>query len=303
MNVTLDELYNGATRRLSIQKKVLCEKCEGRGTKSPSISQTECSKCRGNGIVTRVEQLGPNIVQRFQTTCDECRGQGKFIPAKDRCKKCEGSKTVKEKKILDVHIDKGMEDGQRVTFSGEGDMEPELEEAGDIIVVLDEKAHDVFKRMQRDDLLMQMELTLTEALCGFQKVITTLDKRNLVITAIPGEVIKHGAVKCVMGEGMPRYKNPYEKGKLIIQFLVKFPEAIDPSVVADLESVLPPRPQVSIPMGEDNVEEVHLMDVDFEQQRQDARRNHGHRAVYDSDGDDDDPRMGPHGAGVQCAPH
>lgn len=301
MNVTLNELYNGATRRLAIQKKVLCDKCEGRGTKSPSISQTECSNCRGQGIVTRVEQLGPNIVQRFQTSCAECKGQGKFIPSKDRCKKCEGSKTVSEKKILEVHIDKGMEDGHRVTFSGEGDMEPELEEPGDIIVVLDEKEHESFKRMQRDDLLMQMELTLTESLCGFQKAITTLDKRNLVVTAIPGEVIKHGAVKCILGEGMPRYKSPFEKGKLIIQFLVKFPERIDPAIVSHLEAVLPPRPQVAIPMEAENVEEVCLIDVDLSQQKE--RRNHGHRAAYDSDEDGDDPRMGHHGPGVQCASH
>ena len=301
MSVSLEELYNGTTRRLAIQKKILCEKCEGRGTKSPSISATQCKTCNGSGFVTRVQQLGPSIVQRFQSGCQDCHGKGEIISSKDRCKVCEGKKTTTEKKILEVHIDKGMEDGHRVTFAGEGDMEPELEEAGDIIVVLDEKEHETFKRMQTLDLLMHMELTLTEALCGFQKVIETLDKRKLIITAIPGEVIKHGAVKSVLGEGMPRYKNPYEKGKLIIQFLVQFPPSINPAVIAELESLLPPRPQVNLPMDGENVEEVMLMDVDLEQQRRDQRRNH-HRAAYDED-DDDDPRMGGHGPGVQCASH
>lgn len=301
MSVSLEELYNGATRRLAIQKKILCEKCEGRGTKSPSISPTQCKTCNGSGFVTRVQQLGPSIVQRFQSGCQDCHGKGEIISSKDKCKACEGKKTTTEKKILEVHIDKGMEDGHRVTFAGEGDMEPELEEAGDIIVVLDEKEHETFKRMQTLDLLMHMELTLTEALCGFQKVIQTLDKRSLIITAIPGEVIKHGAVKCVLGEGMPRYKNPYEKGKLIIQFLVQFPTSINPAVIAELETLLPARPQVTLPMDGENVEEVTLMDVDLEQQRRDQRRNH-HRAAYDED-DDDDPRMGGHGPGVQCASH
>lgn len=206
---------------------------------------------------------------------------------------------MKEKKILEVHIDKGMEDGHRITFSSEGDVEPGQEEAGDIIVVLDEKEHETFRRVQTDDLLTRMELTLTEALCGFQKAIQTLDKRNLVVTVIPGEVIKNGAIKAVMGEGMPRYKNPFEKGKLIIQFLVKFPESIDPHHIADLETALPPRPQVpSLPTdGYD----VTLVDVDMDRQRQ-SHRQARHRHAYDED-DDDRPHMMGGGPGVQCASH
>ena len=82
-----------------------------------------------------------------------------------------------------------MEDGKKVVFSGEGDQEPGLE-PGDIIVVLEEKEHAVFKR-DKTDLHMKLELTLTEALCGFQKVIKTLDNRQLVITALPGKSIIH----------------------------------------------------------------------------------------------------------------
>jgi len=304
MSVALDELYNGATRRLSIQKKAICDKCEGRGTKSPSTAPQQCRDCRGTGIITRTEQLGPNIVQRFQTACGECQGKGEIISMKDRCKSCEGKKTVREKKILEVHIDKGMEDGHRITFAGEGDMEPGLDEAGDIIVVLDEKEHEIFRRIKKNDLLMQMELSLTEALCGFQKVIETMDKRNLVVTCIPGEVIKHGAVKCIFGEGMPCYKNPFEKGKLIVQFLVKFPPSIDPAAIAQLETLLPPRPVVNIPPGE--VEEVELTDVDLERDFRNRQQQRMHREVYEEDGPHE---HGPHmmgegmGPGVQCATH
>jgi DnaJ family protein A protein 1 len=78
-----------------------------------------------------------------------------------------------------------MDDGKKITFSGEGDQEPGLE-PGDIIVVLDEKDHPIFKR-EKTDLHMKMPLTLTEALCGFQKVIKTLDNRQLVITSLPGK--------------------------------------------------------------------------------------------------------------------
>lgn len=179
----------------------VCVMCKNSGTKDPNKPPEKCSNCRGSGMQVRLEQLGPGMIQQIQSVCSECSGKGERIPAKDRCRTCDGKKVVKEKKILEVHIDKGMEDGHRVTFAGEGDMEPGLEEAGDIIVVLDEKEHESFKRVATDDLLMSMELTLTEALCGFQKIIKTLDDRSLVITAIPGEVIKHGSVKCIMSEG------------------------------------------------------------------------------------------------------
>ncbi len=78
----------------------------------------------------------------------------------------------------------GMKDGQQIRFSGDGDQEPGLE-PGDIVIVLDEKEHLVFKR-NGTDLVMRMELDLVEALCGFQKTVETLDKRTLVVTSVPG---------------------------------------------------------------------------------------------------------------------
>ena len=77
-----------------------------------------------------------------------------------------------------------MKDGQQIRFSGEGDQEPGLE-PGDIVIVLDEKEHDRFKR-RGTDLLYNLEIELVDALCGFQKTIETLDKRTLVLTVLPG---------------------------------------------------------------------------------------------------------------------
>lgn len=88
---------------------------------------------------------------------------------------------------------------------------------------------------------MRMNLTLVEALCGFKRSIQTLDKRELVITSLPGEVFKQGDVKCILNEGMPHYRNPFEKGRLIIQFLVDFPRQLPPDTIPQLESLLPPR--------------------------------------------------------------
>ena len=133
----------------------------------------------------RVQQLGPGMMQQIQSMCSECHGTGERIDPKLRCKKCSGKKVTRERKILEVAVDKGMEDGQKITFSGEGDQEPGLE-PGDIIIVLDEKEHPTFKR-SGVDLIMKFNINITEALCGFKKVVTTLDDRTLVIQTIPGK--------------------------------------------------------------------------------------------------------------------
>ncbi|XP_018335149.1 dnaJ homolog subfamily A member 1 [Agrilus planipennis] len=285
LSVTLEELYKGAVRKLALQKNVICDKCEGRGGKKGAAEQ--CPTCRGTGMQVQVQQLGPGMIQQIQTVCSECKGQGERINPKDRCKQCNGKKTIRDRKILEVNVDKGMVDGQKIVFSGEGDQEPELE-PGDIIIVLDEKPHPVFKR-NGNDLIIHQEIELVESLCGFQRVIRTLDYRELVITAIPGEVTKHGAVKCVMNEGMPQYKNPFEKGRLIIQFLVKFPDTIAPELIPTLENCLPPRPEIMI---SDLAEECVLLPFDPEQE---ARRR-STKNVYDEDDD-----MHGHGQRVQCA--
>lgn len=285
LTVSLEELYKGAVRKLALQKNVICDKCEGRGGKKGAVEQ--CPTCRGTGMQVQVQQLGPGMLQQIQSVCPECRGQGERINPKDRCKQCQGKKVVRDRKILEVHVDKGMTDGQKIIFNGEGDQEPELE-AGDIIIVLDEREHPIFKR-SGNDLILRMEIQLVEALCGFQKVIRTLDDRDLVITALPGEIVKHGDVKCILNEGMPQYKNPFEKGRLIVQFWVQFPKTLPPEVIPALENALPPRTECMIP---DHAEEVILVDFDPEQE---ARKRH-HRNAYD----EDDEMHGP-GQRVQCA--
>ncbi|KAK5650487.1 hypothetical protein RI129_001516 [Pyrocoelia pectoralis] len=285
MSVSLEEVYKGAVRKLALQKNVICDKCEGRGGKKGAVEQ--CLTCRGTGMQVQIQQLGLGMIQQIQTVCSDCRGQGERINPKDRCKQCQGKKVVRERKILEVHVDKGMIDGQKIVFNGEGDQEPDLE-PGDIIIVLDEKDHPIFKR-SGGDLIVRQEIQLVEALCGFQKIIRTLDDRDLVITAIPGEVTKHGDVKCILNEGMPQYKNPFEKGRLIVQFVVIFPNQIAPEIIPTLENCLPPRPEIMIP---DQAEECTLLPFDLEQES----RRRVHKNAYEEDGD-----MGGPGQRVQCA--
>ena len=91
----------------------------GIGGKAGAVQR--CPTCRGTGMQVRIQQLGPGMMQQIQTMCGECQGQGERIDPKLRCKKCNGRKVNRERKILEVQIDKGMEDGQKITFGGEGD--------------------------------------------------------------------------------------------------------------------------------------------------------------------------------------
>ena len=92
-----------------------------------------------------------------------------------------------------------MKDEQEIKSHGEGDQEPGLE-PGDIIIVLDQRDHAVFT-WRGEDLFMCMDIQLVEALCGFQKPISTLDNRTIVITSHPGQIVMHGDIKYVLNEG------------------------------------------------------------------------------------------------------
>eukprot|EP00058_Branchiostoma_floridae_P006919 XP_002592407.1 hypothetical protein BRAFLDRAFT_118420 [Branchiostoma floridae] len=234
----LDDLDRSKDHRFSSINSI--QQHIGRGGKKGAVES--CPSCRGTGMQFRILRHGPGIGQQIQSMCIPCQGQGQRI---NRCKTCNGRKIVQlqERKVLEVHIDKGMKDNQPITFHGEGEQEPGLE-PGNIIIILDEQEHPVYRR-NNDDLLMKLEIELVEALCGFQRPIKTLDNRTLLITSRPGEVIKHKDVKCIMNEGMPMYRNPFDKGRLIIQFVVNFPPDgfLPKKKLPELEALMPAEPR------------------------------------------------------------
>jgi len=289
--VTLENLYNGCCKKLSLQKKVLCGKCDGSGVQPEFADRRDaiqtCATCRGQGMVIKTRQIGPGMMQQMQSVCPKCNGEGQIMNHKYTCKSCNGNKTTKERKILEIHVEKGMEEGHKITFRGEGDQEPDVE-PGDVVIVLIEKKHDVFQRKDQE-LIMEMEIDLVDALCGFKRSVSTLDDREIIVTAIPGEVIKHGDVKMIRGEGMPYRGNPFEKGNLIIKFNVNFPtQTWANSVEMDKLRALLPSPTIPEAEMHDDAEEVMIEDFQPNTNRQQA---------YD-DSDDD----GGHGGQrVQCA--
>ena len=141
LKVSLEDLYNGKTVKLAINRKVIVG------------DASDCNKCNGRGMILEVRQLGPGMIQQMQRSCNDCGGQGTKAESKN------------ERKIVEVHVEKGMINGQKITFRGLGDEVPKME-PGDIHFVVQEKEHSLFKR-KGADLLLTKEVSLNQALCGF----------------------------------------------------------------------------------------------------------------------------------------
>ncbi|XP_071723520.1 chaperone protein dnaJ A6-like isoform X2 [Rutidosis leptorrhynchoides] len=293
LKVSLEELYNGTSKKLSLSREVLCTKCKGKGSKNGAPGT--CYGCQGSGMKITTRQLGLGMIQQMQQVCPDCRGTGEKINEKDKCPQCKAKKVTSEKKVLEVHVDKGMLDGQKIVFEGQADEAPDTI-SGDIVFIVQQKPHPKFKR-KSDDLFVEHTITLTEALCGFQFALTHLDGRQLLIKSNPGEIIKPEQYKAINDEGMPHYQRPFMKGKLCIHFNVVFPETGTFSVeqCRALETLLPPRSSKTLTdMELDECEETTMHEVNIAEE--DRRRQHQHRQAYDED--DDDESYGPR---VQCA--
>lgn len=304
--VSLEDIYRGKVSKLALQKSVICSKCDGRGGKEGAVKK--CAGCDGHGMKTMMRQMGP-MIQRFQTVCPDCNGEGEIIREKDKCKGCSGKKTVVERKVLHVHVDRGVRTGHKIEFRGEGDQTPGVQ-PGDVIFEIEQKPHPRFQRKD-DDLFYHAEIDLVTALAGGTIFIEHLDERWLSVEIMPGEVISPGkffhacvmgckanndtgSVKLIRGQGMPSFRH-HDCGNMYVQFDVKFPEkgfTTNAAAFATLKQILPPAATTIVPPPETMVDPADLEDVDPSQQA---------RAQGAAGMDEDDEDGHPGGERVQCA--
>ena len=128
---------------------------------------TYVTKCNGQGAVMEVRQLGPGMITQMQRTCSDCSGRGNSATTKN------------ERKVLEVHIEKGMSNNSKVTFPGAADEVPGMDEPGDINFIIQEKEHDLFKR-KGADLLLTKDISLNQALTGFSVRWLQIDVHILI---------------------------------------------------------------------------------------------------------------------------
>jgi DnaJ-related protein SCJ1 len=230
LRITLEELYSGSSKVFSIQRKVLCKKCRGTGAKD---GQTKvCPTCKGTGVVTTIQQLGPGFNVQMQRPCDRCGGKGKTHSA--NCPVCRGEKVIDERKELTAIIERGMPDGHEIVFERMSEQSPDAI-PGNVIVKLSTETHPRFKR-RGNDLLHSMTISLKEALLGFRKTIHQLDGRE--IDVVRNQITPPGFVMNIVGEGMPFHNVPSKRGVMEITFTVAFPRSISASQKAELETLM-----------------------------------------------------------------
>lgn len=239
--ISLEDLYKGKLSKFRVTHKIICPTCKGVG--GAEGCEKPCSVCQGRGVRVRVMQRG-NMIQQTQYPCDNCNATGRIIDESKRCKECNGRKVVPETKTIEVNVERGMKEGQKVVLPSAADEAPNAD-AGDIIYIIREKPHPTFKRAG-PDLMTTVNISLVEALCGFDRYIEQLDGRKLHIHVPAGQVVKPDNVKVIAGEGMPVYRAPFQFGSLFINFHVQFPNTVSPALVDKLKGLLnyPPQPSI-----------------------------------------------------------
>jgi DnaJ family protein A protein 2 len=286
--VTLQQLYEGHKRPLRLTRKVICAECSGKGGSEVVV----CSQCDGHGVQVKIRQIGPGMVQQMQSTCDKCKGQGEVCPERAKCKKCNGAKTIKQKEILDLWISPGMTNNEKIRFREKADEAPGTT-PGDVIVVLELEEHPYFKR-RNNDLLYEKEITLVEALTGFEFYITHLDGRVLrVASSDASGIVKPGDIKVIEQEGMPLNRNPHMKGNLYITFKILFPRSseLSPEARKTLLEILPAPTKMDDIPADATVEDAYLQNVNEEAERLKAQREaHADARKQESYDEDDEER-------------
>lgn len=166
LEITLEEAAHGSETRIRIPTMASCETCDGSGAKKGTQPQT-CPTCAGHGQV-RMQQGFFSV----QQTCPKCHGTGRYIP--DPCNTCHGSGRVKHHKTLSVKIPAGVDEGDRIRLTGEGEAGVNGGPTGDLYVQIHLKPHTVFQR-EHDDLHCEMPISFSTAALGGEIKVPTLD--------------------------------------------------------------------------------------------------------------------------------
>lgn len=210
MELTLEEAVRGVTKEIRIPTLESCDVCHGSGAK-PGTSADTCPTCHGMGQV--------HMRQGFfsvQQPCPTCHGRGKVI--KDPCNKCHGHGRVERYKTLSVKIPAGIDTGDRVRLSGEGEAGENGAPAGDLFVQVHVLPHNIFER-DGNNLHCEVPINFAIAALGGEIEVPTLDGR--VKLKIPAET-QTGKVFRMKGKGVKSVRGGLQ-GDLMCHIVVETP--------------------------------------------------------------------------------
>uniref|UniRef100_S4RHS3 DnaJ heat shock protein family (Hsp40) member A2b n=1 Tax=Petromyzon marinus TaxID=7757 RepID=S4RHS3_PETMA len=300
LKVSLEDLYRATWALVSCAKNTAVEVCLWRVGASGRICL--CHNCSEANSRAGISHAVPSSQEWLAALCNECRNRSAPCP-------CRASPRTAERRVRFIHLQKravhaGMAHTHMIRFKGEGPRGPCNERIFLLVLTTTTMHCRHTKVFQRDgnDLHMMKKIGLAEALCGVRFTLAHLDGRQILVTYPPGNVIQPGCIRGIVGEGMPHYRNPFEKGNLYIKFDVEFPDKnwIDGEKLELLEKLLPERPTLPRPTsGEFEEVDLHELEATRGGAGGGAGGPGGRREAYEDGSDDEGGYQ--QGPGVQCA--
>ena len=218
VEIDLDDAVHGVSREITVDTAVRCTTCAGAGT-APGTSTRTCDVCNGRGEISSVQRsfLGQVMTSR---PCPQCQGFGTIIPRP--CPECSGDGRVRSRRTISVDVPAGVDDGNRIQLSSQGEAGPGGGPAGDLYVEITVRPHPVFSR--RDDTLYAaMRLPMAAAALGASLDLETFDGPRTVEVK-PGT--QPGQQVVLAGLGVPRLRGG-GRGDLIVAMDVVVPTKLD----------------------------------------------------------------------------
>ena len=214
LELSLEQAVSGTTVKIRVPKMVVCDICNGSGAKKGSTPQN-CSTCGGVGQV-RMQQGFFSV----QQTCPQCRGAGKIIT--DPCSTCRGQGRVKDTKTISVKVPEGVDNGDRIRLTGEGEVAEHNGSPGDLYVHVNVKEHPIFAR-EDTDLYCEVPISFTVAALGGELEVPTLNGK--VKLKIPTET-QSGKLFRLRSKGVRSVRSS-TKGDLLCRVIVETPVKLD----------------------------------------------------------------------------
>lgn len=214
ISITFEEAAFGTKKDITYNRIQKCPDCDGSGAAKGSSPET-CPQCHGSGQM-RVNQRMMGMQFQSTTTCSNCHGTGKII--KTPCTNCRGTGYIKVSKKLEVSIPAGIDDGERIALRGQGSDGRNGGMAGDLILTVAVKKHNIFER-DGYDLYCEVPVTVAEATLGAEINVPTLE--GSVKYKIP-EGTQPGTRFTLKGKGVTVI-NSQRKGDLYFTVNVEIP--------------------------------------------------------------------------------
>jgi molecular chaperone DnaJ len=218
VEVDLMEATFGCERDLNVETAITCNKCNGTGCANNSKPRT-CDICKGRG---ETQQVARSILGQVMTSrpCASCQGFGSVIS--DPCGECAGDGRVRARKSIPIKIPAGVETGNRIQLSGQGEVGPGGGAAGDLYVEIIEVPHDFIIR-EESNLHISISIPVTSAAVGTKVVIDTLDGKQEVEIK---EGTQSGSTVILKGLGVTRLRGS-GRGDLIVHIQVLTPTKLN----------------------------------------------------------------------------